>query len=181
MRHVRWELHAGSGIEHLVLQASSNAGPATTSIERKRARHFLSNRRLYRSPWCRPYTLQPTRCRQDTRRILNADGAGNWHDTHGNNLPSLQGCIDVDIIATPFTNTLPIRRLAWQEGEQQRISVAWIAVPDLQVLRSPQTYTCITPGKQFRYENVDTSFSANLDIDEDGLVIDYPDMFMRVR
>jgi hypothetical protein len=181
MRHVRWELQIGSGIEHLVLQGSSDGYRVDSVLvgECDGLHHGLRyNLRLDKKWRTRFLSIDVV---AGPTLILNADGAGNWHDAHGNNLPSLQGCIDVDIIATPFTNTLPIRRLAWQAGEQQRISVAWIAVPDLQVLRMTQTYTCITPGKQFRYENVDTGFSANLDVDEDGLVFDYPDMFKRVR
>ncbi|HVU10099.1 MAG TPA: putative glycolipid-binding domain-containing protein, partial [Phototrophicaceae bacterium] len=42
-----------------------------------------------------------------------SDGHGKWRDADDNPLPELDGCIDVDISATPFTNTLPIRRIQW--------------------------------------------------------------------
>ena len=42
---------------------------------------------------------------------LLADGEGHWKRGGGEPIPELDGCIDVDISATPFTNTLPIRRL----------------------------------------------------------------------
>src|SRR4051812_3078132 len=46
----------------------------------------------------------------DSIRLVT-DGLGNWIDVkYGQQtpLPELSGCIDVDISATPFTNTLPI-------------------------------------------------------------------------
>jgi hypothetical protein len=42
-----------------------------------------------------------------------------------------------------------------------------------------QRYRCLKPGL-YRYEAVDRTFTANLTVDEDGLVIDYPTLFHRV-
>src|SRR5438045_236669 len=52
-----------------------------------------------------------------------ADGQGHWTAASGEALPDLDGCIDVDISVTPFTNTLPIRRLALASGASQEIVV----------------------------------------------------------
>jgi hypothetical protein len=50
--------------------------------------------------------------------VLRSDGKGHWTDCHGVSLPELNGCIDIDISATPLTNTLPIRRLGLSAGER---------------------------------------------------------------
>ena len=42
---------------------------------------------------------------------LTVDEDCNWRDGAGGSIPALEGCHEVDIFATPFTNTLPIRRL----------------------------------------------------------------------
>jgi hypothetical protein len=42
---------------------------------------------------------------------LISDGRGKWTDASGNPLPALDGAIDMDLSVSPFTNTLPIRRL----------------------------------------------------------------------
>ena len=47
---------------------------------------------------------------------LTNDGNGHWFHTNNYLLPALDGYVDIDISATPFTNTLPIRRLDWQSG-----------------------------------------------------------------
>jgi hypothetical protein len=41
-------------------------------------------------------------------RLLN-DGESHWTTPDGEPVPALDGCTDVDISVTPFTNTLPIR------------------------------------------------------------------------
>jgi hypothetical protein len=43
-----------------------------------------------------------------------------------------------------------------------------------------QRYTCLKRRSLYRYEAVDRSFSADLPVNPDGLVTDYPGMFERV-
>jgi hypothetical protein len=64
---------------------------------------------------------------------LLADGEGHWKRRGGEPLPVLDGCIDVDISATPFINTLPIRRLGLEPGESADVDVAYVRVPELLV------------------------------------------------
>ena len=44
------------------------------------------------------------------RCSLESDGEGRWTDAAGKPLPALDGCIDIDLSASPLTNTLPVRR-----------------------------------------------------------------------
>jgi hypothetical protein len=44
-----------------------------------------------------------------------------------------------------------------------------------------QRYRCLDPGRLYRYEAVDRSFAADLSVDEDGLVTDYPGLFTRLE
>jgi uncharacterized protein len=120
----------------------------------------------------------------DADRVLHliGDGAGRWTDGAGNAVPALTGCIDIDIAATPFTNTLPIRRRAWQAGESAEFSMAYIRVPELSAKPDPQRYTCLdrsANGGTFLYESLDRVFRAELAVDSDGLVIDYPGLWQR--
>jgi uncharacterized protein len=63
---------------------------------------------------------------------LLSDGEGNWTTPDGRALPELRGCIDVDISVTPFTNTLPIRRLGLAATESAELSVAYFKRTELQ-------------------------------------------------
>ncbi|HEX3350891.1 MAG TPA: putative glycolipid-binding domain-containing protein [Acetobacteraceae bacterium] len=116
----------------------------------------------------------------DARALaLHADAKGHWHGADGAPLPELEGCIDIDISATPFTNTLPIRRIRWRTGEAQVIRVVYLLIPGLVPVTVEQRYSCIEPGRLYRYESLDSGFKADLSVDEDGLIIDYPRLFRR--
>lgn len=114
---------------------------------------------------------------------LTADGEGHWHDAHGTPLEALRGCVDVDISATPFTNTLPIRRLGLRPGESATLDMVYVIVPDLRSQAVQQRYTCLevhAGGGTYTYEGLGTQFTANLPVDADGLVVDYPGIFRRL-
>jgi len=116
--------------------------------------------------------------------VLNADGKGNWTDGNGDRISALEGCLDVDISATPFTNSLTIRRLQLQRGESAKIQVVYLAVPEMKISREPQRYTCLEvnpPGGVYKFESLTSEFVAELLVDADGLVLDYPQLFVRVN
>ncbi len=117
---------------------------------------------------------------------VKSDGRGNWRDEIGSRpLPNLNGCIDVDIGITPATNTLPIKRLKLGAQESRDITVAYVALPDqidsdFLPQQAEQRYTCLMPDRRYRYEGLFRAFTAELEVDEAGLVLDYPDTFRRV-
>jgi hypothetical protein len=115
---------------------------------------------------------------------LQSDTQGHWFTSSGEPLPSLNDCLDIDISATPFTNTLPIRRLELQPEESAEILVVYISLPDLQFQAALQRYTCLENrpnGSLYRYESLDSGYTNEIEVDRDGIVIDYPDLFRRVR
>jgi hypothetical protein len=117
-----------------------------------------------------------------SRMSLSVDDGGHWH-RDGTAVPALDGCIDIDIDVTPFTNTLPIRRLTWLPGTAQDLDVAYVSVPDLSVVPVRQRYTLLADrGARdeavFRYES--GTFRADLGVDDDGFVMDYPGLWDRV-
>jgi uncharacterized protein len=69
---------------------------------------------------------------------------------------------------------LPIRRLALVPGESAEISVAYFDGTE------PQRYTCLEKGSGgglYRFLSLDGEFTADLPVDADGLVLDYPRLF----
>jgi hypothetical protein len=113
---------------------------------------------------------------------LLADGEGRWKRRSGEPVPELDGCIDVDISATPFTNTLPIRRLGLKHGESEELAVTYVRVPELLVGLERQRYGCLetrADGGLYRFEALPSGFTAELRVDADGLVTDYPGLFRR--
>jgi hypothetical protein len=113
---------------------------------------------------------------------LFSDGEGNWRWSDGRTVPYLDGCRYVDVSATPFTNTLPIRRLGLAPGEAAEISVAYFDGVELQPWPEPQRYACLEKGDRgglYRFLSLDGGFAADLAVDQDGLVVDYPGLFKR--
>jgi len=110
-------------------------------------------------------------------RTFTGDGEGTWFED-GRERADLAGCIDVDIALTPFTNTLPIRRLEIAEGAAADLDVVYfLPVPRLEVSRASQRYERI--GRGYRYESGE--FRADLTVDDDGLVTEYPGLWTMER
>jgi hypothetical protein len=91
---------------------------------------------------------------------------------------ALGGCIDVDLGWTPSTNTLPIRRLSLAIGESRAVTAAWIRFPELTVEPLPQEYTRLDE-RRYRYSSAGGRFVAELEVDEDGLVTTYGQIWTR--
>lgn len=109
---------------------------------------------------------------------LGVDPAGRWGEINGARRPELDGCTDVDLACTPFTNTLPIRRLRVEVGDATDLLVARVDHDTLEVRPERQRYTRLAL-QRWRYED-ESGFSAELDVDEQGLVLDYPGLFRRL-
>lgn len=112
-------------------------------------------------------------------RVLTLEhGPGGWL-VDGRAQADLGPCIDIDIRATPLTNTLPLRRLDLAEGVPQTATVAYVSIPDLAVSPVRQRYTRLAGTGRYRYENLENGFVADLTVDADGLVVDYPGPWRR--
>jgi hypothetical protein len=110
---------------------------------------------------------------------FEGDGKGNWM-SNGKKADQFNGCIDVDISLTPFTNTLPIRRLNLGQNQTQEIRVIYCDLLERRIKSVQQRYTCLSNTK-YRYENVPNDFEVTIEVDESGLVVDYPSLFVRTK
>ena len=121
--------------------------------------------------------------RQPGRLLLRSNETAQWSDSDGKIIEGLSGCIDVDIFASPFTNTIPIRRLHLKQEQPETIRVAFVHLPGLAVTPTNQRYTLLrsdSAGELYRYEGLDSGFQTELPVDSDGLVIVYPELAKRI-
>lgn len=178
-RTVRWRPLGADGLEHLEIIEGPTAIVARSVLigEREGTKLGLHYEVELAPNWSfRSLRLE----RADGPRLeLYADGEGNWTDGQHVALPELEGCIDIDISGTPFTNTLPIRRIRFTPGEPALFTMAWIPIDTLEPFADDQIYTLLEDGR-YLYESADGSFKAELSVDEDGLVTSYPTLFERV-
>jgi hypothetical protein len=102
---------------------------------------------------------------------MSVENRGVWRSA-GQELRDIRGCSDVDLAVTPATNTLAIRRLNLPVGSSASIIAAWVKFPELTVQPLSQRYARL--GKNtYRYES-NTGFSAEIVVDDLGLVTTYP-------
>jgi hypothetical protein len=114
------------------------------------------------------------------RLELRANGSGRWSDKDGVWIPALDGCLDIDISLTPATNTLPIRRLDLAIGQAEEIEVAYVLAPELRLRTGRQVYERLDE-RRWRFQAPDSGFTAELTVDAEGFVIDYPGLFTRAK
>ncbi len=172
-RQIMWTARAWPGSEHLDLHVGDDGVVADGVIlaapegEPIRLAYRIECDRDWRT---RSVTLQRHRSERTT---LTRDERGRWL-IDGRERPDLAGCTDVDIALTPFTNTLPIRRLGLALGAAADLHVVYIQ-PERGLTVSPaeQRYTRLDVG--YRYES--GTFRADLVVDGAGLVTDYPDLW----
>jgi uncharacterized protein len=129
----------------------------------------------------RTLSLQVERRDADGRRALTLERDGNGWRVDGERRPDLDGPDDPDLSATPFCNTLVIRRIRDVEGASLTLDTAYIDAKDLVVTRSRQRYDYQGPGR-FRYIDLGHSagFEADLEVDGQGIVQQYQHLFERV-
>ncbi|HEY9102194.1 putative glycolipid-binding domain-containing protein [Chitinimonas sp.] len=105
-------------------------------------------------------------------RLLEVDAAQRWW-LNGEQQPQVAGCVDLDMAFSPVTNLLPVRRFGLGLGEHADLTAAWLRFPALGLAPLPQSYSCTGP-RGYRYESRAGAFTAELLVDEQGLVLDYP-------
>jgi hypothetical protein len=128
---------------------------------------------------------------------LRSDGAGRWtieasYDGDvdlpppGGDPAAVAGALDCDLGASPLTNLMPVRRHDLHRSpDEVDFLMAWVSVPDLAVSLSPQRYETVRAAAAgaeavVRYVGEHRDFTAELVLDADGLVVDYPGLATRV-
>ncbi len=180
-RIVRWESLEAQGLEQLRVWPDDNTLHVESVVigSRGGSPYAFTYRMVLDEDW-RARLVQFHRAGPEATIVMQSDGAGHWSDGRGIAIDAIDGCIDVDIAATPFTNTLAIRRLGLAAGESADITVAYIPLPELEAEPAAQRYTCIEPLARYRYEGLYRNFEADLSVDGDGLVTSYPGLFRQI-
>jgi uncharacterized protein len=99
-------------------------------------------------------------------------------DAGGNHVRStFAGALDVDVVLSPFFNTLPIRRVGLQKavGDVQ-VPVVYVRLPDLLVQEASLTYSAAADGISV----LSPVSSVIVTVDADGFLLDYPGLAERI-
>ncbi len=169
----RWQRWEADADEVLTLRWENEAWTATGEVGRERVSYVL---RLSPTWQVRQFLL--FRDLDEPDLWLGTDGNGRWGEMNGDHRTDLDGCTELDLSCTPFTNTLPIRRLQLDVGDAADIAVAMIDVETLGVTKVRQRYHHVAE-RRWEYTNLDSGATATFDVDRYGLVRDYPELFRR--
>jgi hypothetical protein len=185
IRRIIWSNQADTGLEHFCLRRDNEqitADGIVIGVEENIA--FRIRYQIHCDlSWNVRKVIVKSLEENDQTLSFVSDGLGNWTNESGNLISELDGCLDVDITATPFTNTLPIRRLNLRSGQSAEIKVVYFRIPEMQVNVEPQRYTCLetaSTGGKYKFESLNDGFTAVITVDADGFVEDYPELFKRV-
>lgn len=103
----------------------------------------------------------------------------------GGNPALFAGALDCDLALSPLTNAMPVlRRGLLTSGGPVEFLMAWISVPDLSVRPDGQRYTFVRTNSNehvVRFDATDGAFTADIVLDADGIVLDYPGIAHRLR
>jgi hypothetical protein len=110
---------------------------------------------------------------------LATDGSGRWGEMNGAHRTELDGCYDVLVLGSAFTNALPIHRLPLLEGHAAEVPVVCIDPETLEVEAVIHRYTRLAE-RRWRIETETVGSAIEVDVDEHGVVLDYPESFRRL-
>ena len=97
---------------------------------------------------------------------------------NGAHRPDLDGCYDLHLECTPFSYTLPIRRLPLLVGDTADITVACVDVETLGIVPEHHRYTRVD-AQRWVFTRLDLGASIEFDVDQHGLARDAPEQFRR--
>ncbi|TVX92072.1 putative glycolipid-binding domain-containing protein [Paenibacillus agilis] len=112
------------------------------------------------------------------RMTIARDGNGSW-TWNRQVIEGVSEAKDIDIGITPSTNVLPIRRLQLAVGESSELTTAWVRFPEFDIQPLRQEYTRLD-SFTYRYRSIESGYTAILKVDENGLVEDYEDEWIRL-
>jgi hypothetical protein len=171
---VRWQTWDGTGDETVTLRWENEGWTAMSDVTREAVSYVI---RL--SPMWHVRQFLLFRDADDPDLWLGNDGSNRWGELNGAHRTELDGCSDIDLHITPFTNTLPIRRMQLDIGDGADVTAAVVDVETLGVIPVQHRYEHLAPG-EWRKTHLKTGVSIEFRVDNYGLVQDEPDLFRRV-
>lgn len=165
---VRWATWDGDGLETVTIRWENEGFTVNGAVGRERIEYVL---RLSPTWQVRQFIL--FRDLPEPDLWLATDGHGRWGEMNGAHRTELDGCYDVLLACTPFTHTLPVRRLPLLDGHTADVPVATVDVETLEVLAEPRRLT--------RLDSVTWRFDdEQFKVDDHGLPMDLPGRYRRV-
>lgn len=168
----RWTTWDGEHGDTVSLAWENEAWTAVGSIERDDVQYVV---RL--SPMWQVRQFLLFRDLSEPDLWLGTDGSGRWGEMNGAHRTDLDGAYDLAMPCTPFTHTLPIRRLPLHVGDAVQLTVLEVDVETLGVVPIGYIYERI---EELRWRVTAHDSSVEFDVDEFGVAIDLDGSHRRI-
>lgn len=166
------------GLERFELQHEAGRVVATGVLVCAEPPGFALEHRWRLTPDWRTVSLELAQHGPHGRVALRVERDGDGWRVDGRPRPDLRGADEPDVSATPFCNSLPIRRLPQDAGATMTLDTCYVDAATMTVERSTQRYERLAANR-VRYVDlgVAAGFTAVLDLDDAGLVSSYEGLF----
>jgi len=128
-------------------------------------------------------TVRTLAARGEKHLTLSRSEENLWLVDHGEGAKrtDFDGAVDVNVAFSPLFNALPVRRLGLHRTPAEHdLSTVFVVLPTLDVQLVHQTYRTVSVAEQPVVAFSAGGFGAELTLDTDGLVIDYPGLARRL-
>jgi hypothetical protein len=166
-----WATWDGEHTEHLSLRWENEAWTASGSVGREQVEYVIRLSPLWR---LRQFLL--FRDLDEPDLWLGTDGRGRWGELNGAHRPELDGATDIVLPITPFTHSLPIRRLALRVGDAAELSVIEI---DVETLGTVPKLVIYERTAERTWTITDDQATVMFEVDQYGLPCDIDNNFRR--
>lgn len=171
---VAWESVDGAGHETLSLHFENEAWTAEGFVHGADVQYVFR----FNASWHLQQMLL-FRDMDDPDLWLANDGRGRWGEVNGSERRDLGGCLDIDLLCSPFTGTMAIRRLNLDIGRSTVVDSVTVDTETLAILRARLDYTRLD-HRRWTVRRDDGGPAHEFEVDDYGLVLDLPGRFTRV-
>ena len=172
----RWQNWSGDGDETVTLRWENEGWTAMGEVGHERVSYVI---RLSPTWNVRQFLL--FRDLEEPDLWLGTDGSGRWGEMNGAHRTDLDGCRELHLPCTPFSDTIPIRRLQLDEGDSSEFTVATVDVDTLAVVPRRRRYEHLATRRwRVTWDTEEReATSVEFDVDPYGLPHDVPGLARR--
>ncbi|HEU4361852.1 MAG TPA: putative glycolipid-binding domain-containing protein [Mycobacterium sp.] len=127
--------------------------------------------------------LQVSLAERERQLSIARDEENMWlvTDTRSESRAGYDGALDVDVLFSPFFNTLPIRRAGLHERAGSiTVPTVYVRLPDLTVTAGPTSYRSAGPDREAGITVRSPAAEATVTVDADGFIVNYPGLAERI-
>ncbi len=168
----RWETWDGESAETLTLSWDNEGWTASGVVDGPDVHYVVRLSPLWQ---VRQFLL--FRDLDEPDLWLGTDGSGRWGEVNGAHRVDLDGGIDIGLDVTPFTATIPIRRLGLAVGAEAPTVAVEVNVETLGAVLAPLVVRRVA---DHRYEFERSGYSIEIETDRFGLALDIDGSFRRL-